>query len=609
MKAIQSFEELMPVTAGPLVAVKRLFSAGHPVCVAFSGGKDSSAVAVLALEAALRAKAEGLQPKLYFVSSDTLVENPEIAQHMRAEHRRIWAFAHAKGLDVEAHVASPSLLESFAVRVLSGRALPSFPGQSSDCSTSWKVNPMNALRRRLQKGRGFDRAMVTLTGTRFSESIARGAKMAERGDEAESPVARPSGELVMCPIAHWHSDDVWELLGNAASGFLDSYSDQSDVMRIYAASGGTSCAVVSDSISDLQRPARGCGSRTGCFLCTMVSSDRSMENMVKAPEYRYMAGLNRFRNFLQATQFDWSRRHWIGRTIRDGFIRVGPDTYSSAMVLDLLRYCLTLDAQEREAASAGGSRPRFEIVPLEAVVALDVLWSLHGLHRPFEAVTQWHLVHHRGKRFEVPDLQAVPKTAMPAFRYLPVGVDWDNGARSLYTGLRDPLVELAGELGEGHYCMHNALSARGEDVLDINTARSFTVDAEAVCLALEFEWDRMMELRDGSSAGHGLTKGYMWWTQYGAVSVAKGHVGVHDEILRRTHLKERLGLAGPEINLSRVLAMSLTRAEAYGVGAEAENFSRESQGVTSGPCRSLVFPVPASVLVPAFESALHSEIH
>jgi len=33
------------------------------------------------------------------------------------------------------------------------------------------------------------------------------------------------------------------------------------------------------------------------------------------PNYHYMRGLNRLQQFIAATQYDWGRRNWIGRTI------------------------------------------------------------------------------------------------------------------------------------------------------------------------------------------------------------------------------------------------------------------------------------------------------
>ena len=44
-------------------------------------------------------------------------------------------------------------------------------------------------------------------------------------------------------IADWDSDTVWEVLGYCASGMVRCYSDHKELLDVYAAAGGTSCAV------------------------------------------------------------------------------------------------------------------------------------------------------------------------------------------------------------------------------------------------------------------------------------------------------------------------------------------------------------------------------
>lgn len=92
--------------------------------------------------------------------------------------------------------------------------------------------------------------------------------------------------------------------------------------------------------------------------------------------------LPELRNFLAATQYDWSRRNFIGRTISpDGRIKVQADQYSPAMVEDLLRY--TLAAQDL--ANELGSPARVQTVGLRELIAIDFFWSLRAWHPPFHA--------------------------------------------------------------------------------------------------------------------------------------------------------------------------------------------------------------------------------
>lgn len=131
---------------------------------------------------------------------------------------------------------SLALASTFQVKVLSGRALPSFPGTHGDCSTDLKLRPAIAYRRKLFKA--IEKAgvpeLVTCIGTRFDESARRAANMTARGESHEHPVRNKEGELVLSPISDWSTEDVWEAIALYSSGELPGYSDFEDTKRIYA---------------------------------------------------------------------------------------------------------------------------------------------------------------------------------------------------------------------------------------------------------------------------------------------------------------------------------------------------------------------------------------
>ncbi len=57
-------------------AIAGVMKKGHLCVVAWSSGKDSTAVLVLVLEVAQEMIAVGYKPKIVVTTSDTLVENP-----------------------------------------------------------------------------------------------------------------------------------------------------------------------------------------------------------------------------------------------------------------------------------------------------------------------------------------------------------------------------------------------------------------------------------------------------------------------------------------------------------------------------------------------------
>jgi 3'-phosphoadenosine 5'-phosphosulfate sulfotransferase (PAPS reductase)/FAD synthetase len=559
--------------------VQQLFRKGHPCAVSWSGGKDSSAILAITLEAARVAKAAGLSPYVVVTHSDTLIENPEIINFVHREMAKIKVFAAKHGLEVDIRQAKPSLNSTWAVRVLSGRALPAFPGGNSDCSTDFKVIPMRKLRKSLFSAmeRTFDEPPITVIGTRFSESATRGAAMRERGESWEVPVKNKDGDYILSAIADWETDDVWEFVGFARSGLIETYSDFDDLFRLYADGGGTSCAVVSDAIMEENASAAkksgGCGARFGCWSCTRVANDQSMNAMIEgnSEQYGYMRGLNRFREYLIANHWDLNKRMWVGRSIKDGWIAIRPDTYSPEYCLDLLRKLLTIQMREHEAAYRLRIKPRFNVIDERQVAAIDALFSLQGYHKPFQAMREWYEIVEQGKRYDLPETFAVhPRTKMPEPRFYWVGDDWDEGMR-MESGLRNIALEMVSD-ADFSGCMGTKTLKDGRIVMDVETADEFEVDAEGLSMAMDFEMEYMLERNEKARPNRGLTEGYRWWALMGTMALSPRQISMHDEILRRTAFKERHGIAGANYNLEDLLAKSVTKAELIASGKKAEGW-------------------------------------
>jgi DNA sulfur modification protein DndC len=541
---------------------------GMPVCCSWSAGKDSSTVLNLLLVAAAKLKAAGkVVPPIVVTHSDTAIENPEVHLHARAEMEKVRAFGRRSGLEVTVEVAGPHLSDHWAVRVIGGRALPPFPGTNRDCTTAWKVQPQHRLRKTVLKRLQDHCAAagvepVVLIGTRYEESEDRARRMRERGESdvqirrGTDAKGKPS-HLFLSPICFWTADDVWEYLGTVRAGAIHGYSDFEETFRIYADAQGTSCVVVAEEVNRLSKSSKACGARHGCSLCTAVGEDKSMENMLTLERYSYMRGLNQLRNFLSATRWDLGRRSWLGRTINDGYIRIAPDAYSPAMMEELLRYALTIDIRECEEAASLGIPPRFQLVRLEHLIAIDAMWSLQAFHKPFHALKIYDEICNQGRRFPVPALPAYARPKEFPERYLHVGADWEDGYRMAYTGLRSVVHEMAAMESSG--CMDTRLLADGRQVMAINTERLLTVDEESAYLVLEMELPRLLAKHD--RVGANPTEAYFWYLSFGTLAVRAGQEGEIDEMLRRSNWKVRQGVAG-QIDHTLLLARSLSAAEA-----------------------------------------------
>ncbi|MBI5792657.1 MAG: phosphoadenosine phosphosulfate reductase family protein [Rhodocyclales bacterium] len=211
-----------------LQAMVPLLERGHPLVVLFSAGKDSSVLANLAATAAARVVATGRR---------TLVARREIDKYRR--------FCEGRGVDVAVRVAQPAFWDSFAVRVLGGRALPTFPDTRRDCTTDWKrlanTRELAALWRELAQQNW--REPVLMTGVRRDESVARALSIASRGEQALDTWTDADGRLRLSPLLNWPADDVWTYLGLCNAGVVDAYSDFEETMQVYQAAGGSGVSV------------------------------------------------------------------------------------------------------------------------------------------------------------------------------------------------------------------------------------------------------------------------------------------------------------------------------------------------------------------------------
>jgi DNA sulfur modification protein DndC len=595
-------------------AIRRLLDAGRPVAAGYSAGKDSSVMVALLLNAAVEARNDGVElPPILITHATTGVDNPAFQVVAYSEIARIRAFAKAQDLPVRVDVVEPALNDSWAVRIVSGRALPTFANSASrDCSITWKVIPQERQRKKVLRELGGSGRPVVLLGTRYDESTVRGARMADRHEtdldvwsyevrDKEGRVVRIEDRL--SPIAWWSQEDVWVYLRELVDGARTSYTDAREVWEAYQDGGNSTCAVVSDD--RLKQSAKACGARFGCALCA-ISRDKSLENMLEANErYAYMRNLNRLQRFLVDTQYDLRRRQWLGRSIdKDGFIAVAPDAYSPEMLRDLLRYALTIDRDEEMAARRAGVPTRFKLIDVRQLLAIDAIWACQGVFaRPFEAIRIWRDVCVDGNSHYPPDIVCAPtERKIPAPRYLYVGREWDDDpCAGAYTGLRDFVAEAAGvydrqdqavervrlniarrrdagevvsrreaarlmeEAGHDSGCVGAKVLGDGRVVMDMMGADMFDVDEQGAYDFLELEV-MMSNILDDDRYQSDPTSGYRHYVGLGLIATTPQHIGTIDDMLRRTSWKMRHGLIG--MATDDLMKRSISGAERKG-GARA----------------------------------------
>lgn len=521
-----------------IASIERVLRAGHSLQLAWSSGKDSSCCVNLAFTAALNLIKEGTKcPTLHLAHSDTGVENPVVRALADSELKKMKEFAQAHNIPFQQHIGRPTLSASFAPRVIGGRALPAFPSTGvGDCAVDWKLSVGERITRAIKRSEeGSGKPVVIVTGTRSSESLSRQINTAARKETAHEIWANAQGRLRLSPILDWDVDDLWTYLGEAAAGLHMAYSDFTELIDFYRASSGGECVVV----ADMKQPVGGgCSARSGCHICTKVKNDRSVEQMIESDpqRFRFLVPLLRFRNFLTDTQYDWSLRNYLGRTIdSDGSMSVKADQYSPQMCEMLLRYALS--AQDE--ANESGAPSRVSIVGLRELIAIDFFWSIRAWHPPFHALAVY-FEHQRGKVFNAPAVTPVhPPSLAPVIGKLLVGQSWDEDASPLRPpGLRDPVWEMFSDS-----CGPSLrTSPKGKVFIELEEAPEFNVDEEGAEMFLEFEGERMV--RDFHKSDVDWTCAASIYLRYGCVTLGKGMSSRVDDILRRSQWLQRHDLHG-----------------------------------------------------------------
>ena len=263
----------------------------YPWIVTFSGGKDSTLVAHLVFDMLLSLPPMLRTRQVFFVSNDTLVESPLVVKHMRQSLAEILRAAEIFRLPVSGEITVPKLQDTFWT-LLIGKGYPTPNRSMRWCTDRLKIQPTSGYI--LQKVNENGKAIIVL-GVRKDESATRKASI-ESHQNLENSNLTPHSDLknalVYRPIADLSTDDVWEFLAANDPPWGGAHSD---LIKLYREAAGGECPIVLS-----QEEAPGCGtnsSRFGCWTCTVVNKDRSLQGFVDAGKTEF-APLIEYRNWL-----------------------------------------------------------------------------------------------------------------------------------------------------------------------------------------------------------------------------------------------------------------------------------------------------------------------
>lgn len=344
----------------------------RPWLIGYSGGKDSTLLVSLVYEAMKRIKESGseLSKRVYIITSDTMVENPIVKEYMHSSSDSINKAAKNDGLNIQADVIYPDADQTFWSRVIGlGYPTPEPPGFRW-CTERLKINPMNKYVNERIKESG---EIVVLLGVRKGESLTRMKTITAR--EIEGKLLNMHNDIpnayVYNPITEIPNDLVWEFLlkGDCKSPWG---TDMKYLFNLYQGENLSEEKSVLGEVDRDKIPVTG-NSRFGCWCCTMVKEDKSLQNFINKSneeDAKKLTLLRDFRNRLlemreDANMRDSKRRNGTVYKKADGTFGMGPFTLEARRII--LEGLLELENQTG-----------LGLITLQELKVIDKMWDEEG---------------------------------------------------------------------------------------------------------------------------------------------------------------------------------------------------------------------------------------
>ena len=313
----------------------------YPWIVGFSGGKDSTLVAHAVFEALLSVPPSARTRPVHIVSNDTQVESPFVVAHLNEVTEQIRHAAANLDLPIIVARTQPDLDKTFWT-LLIGKGYPSPNSNMRWCTDRLKIGPTSSYIKKYVSECG---AAIVVLGVRSAESNKRQQTIQRYQNLRNSRLNEHNdlpGALVFRPIVQLTTDDVWELLGSMDAPWGGTHGA---LFKLYRDAEGGECPVV---LSKEEAP--GCGtanSRFGCWTCTVVEKDRSLQGYIDAGNHQYRPLVD-FRDWLKSIRNDPERRQAMRRNGRLTFDATGrhiPGPFTIQARREILDKLLTTQAE------------------------------------------------------------------------------------------------------------------------------------------------------------------------------------------------------------------------------------------------------------------------
>lgn len=331
----------------------------RPWIVAFSGGKDSTALLQLVWYALLDLPPTDRKRIVYIICNNTLVENPKVLQFVEKQLEAIKMMAKDQGMPFIVDQTRPRVEDSFWVNLI-GKGYPAPNNMFRWCTERLKINPTT---RYIQEKISDFGEVIILMGTRSAESATRAKsikKFEVKGQRLRNHIL-PNAKTFPV-IKDMTTEEVWMYLQSVKNPW--TRQKNRELVTLYKNGSGGDCPLVID------KSTPSCGnSRFGCWVCTVVKRDKSMEALIDHGE-DWMIPLMEIRDFLantidrdSASYNPEKYRMPIRRNKADGLGPYWPK-WRKHVLLEVLKAQKLAQEEDSE----------LELISHQELVAIQVIW-------------------------------------------------------------------------------------------------------------------------------------------------------------------------------------------------------------------------------------------
>ncbi|AOM83524.1 DNA phosphorothioation system sulfurtransferase DndC [Salisediminibacterium beveridgei] len=355
--------------------IQQIYTADErPWVIGFSGGKDSTVVVQAIFYALKDLPKNKLTKPVYVISSDTMVENPKIISHIETQLNNMKKAANDLNIPIHVQKVMPNVKDSFWVNLI-GKGYPAPRQKFRWCTDRLKIDPANDFI--LKTVSEFGEAIVVL-GVRKSESSTRAQVM--NTHKIEGKTLRRHSNLpnsyVFAPIEDFSLGDVWTYLLQVPNPWG---SNNHDLLSLYEDSNSGECPLVIDQSTP------SCGnSRFGCWVCTVVSEDKSLSGFIDSGKNQeqsndWLIPLQQFRNWLSENRDIPENRE---KKRMNGMVylvgdednrRKGLGPYTLEHRQEILQYLLQIEKEIQNPED-----PSYELITIDELKEIRRIWFEKG---------------------------------------------------------------------------------------------------------------------------------------------------------------------------------------------------------------------------------------